>query len=178
MIISLPHFVRGKVSTNLGAIHCVLDNKYSRFDGGRDPYESSLKGNSILEQIEKKFGAFANRIAKLSGSSLVFFVAASIVIVWAMLGPIFGFSPGWQTIISTITSIATFLMVFLIQNSQNRDGLALQIKLNELIRAQVEAKDEMIDLENLSHAELEAVKAKFGRMGKRARIRSQKLGGA
>ena len=68
-------------------------------------------------------------------------------------------------------------MVFLIQNSQNRDGLALQIKLNELIRAQVDAKDEMIDLENLSHAELEVVKAKFGRMGKRARIRSQKLGG-
>ena len=66
-------------------------------------------------------------------------------------------------------------MVFLIQNSQNRDGLALQIKLNELIRAQVDAKDEMIDLENLSHIELETLKAKFGRIGKRARIKSQKL---
>ena len=65
-------------------------------------------------------------------------------------------------------------MVFLIQSSQNRDGLALQMKLNELIRAQVDAKNEMIDLENLSHVELEAVKAKFGRMGKRARIQSQK----
>ena len=155
----------------------ALKHKYSRFDGGRDSNESSLKGNSILEQIEKKFAAFANRIAKLAGSSVVFFVAASVIIVWAMLGPFFGFSPGWQTIISTVTSISTFLMVFLIQNSQNRDGLALQIKLNELIRAQVDAKDEMIDLENLSHAELEVVKAKFGRMGKRARIRSQKLGG-
>ena len=66
-------------------------------------------------------------------------------------------------------------MVFLIQNSQNRDSLALQIKLNELIRAQVDAKNEMIDLENLSHAELEAVKENFGRIGKRARIQSQKL---
>lgn len=92
-----------------------------------------------------------------------------------MLGPFFAFSPGWQTMISTFTSISTFLMVFLIQNSQNRDGLALQMKLNELIRAQVDAKNEMIDLENLSHNELEAVKAKFGRMGKRARIQSQKL---
>ena len=128
-----------------------------------------------MEKIEKKFADFANRIAKLAGSSLVFFVAASLIIVWAILGPFFGFSPGWQTIISTVTSISTFLMVFLIQNSQNRDGLALQIKLNELIRAQVDAKDEMIDLENLSHIELETLKAKFGRIGKRARIKSQKL---
>ena len=128
-----------------------------------------------MEKIEKKFAAFANNIAKWSGSSLVFFAAAAVIITWAILGPFYGFSPGWQTIISTITSISTFLMVFLIQNSQNRDGLALQMKLNELIRAQVDAKDEMIDLENLSHSELEALKAKFGRIGKRARIRSRKL---
>ena len=127
-----------------------------------------------MERIEKKFADFATRIAKLAGSSEVFFVAASLIIVWAMIGPFFGFSPGWQTIASTFTSISTFLMVFLIQSSQNRDGLALQMKLNELIRAQVDAKNEMIDLENLSHVELEAVKAKFGRMGKRARIQSQK----
>lgn len=129
---------------------------------------------NIEKKIEKKFADFANRIAKLAGNSVVFFVAASLIIIWAILGPFFGFSPGWQTIISTVASISTFLMVFLIQNSQNRDGLALQIKLNELIRAQVDAKDEMIDLENLSHVELEILKAKFGRIGKRARIQSRK----
>ena len=77
-------------------------------------------------------------------------------------------------VVSTGTSISTFLMVFIIQNSQNRDGLALQIKLNELICAQVDAKDEMIDLENLSHLELETLKAKFGRIGTRARIQSER----
>lgn len=78
-------------------------------------------------------------------------------------------------IVSTGTSVSTFLMVFIIQNSQNRDGLALQIKLNELIRAQVDAKDEMIDLENLSHVELEILKAKFGKLGETARTQSENL---
>ena len=127
-----------------------------------------------MEKLEKRFAAFAKGIAKWAGSSVVFFCAAILLIVWALLGPYYGFSPSWQMVVSTGTSISTFLMVFIIQNSQNRDGLALQIKLNELIRAQVDAKDEMIDLENLSHVELETLKEKFGRIGTRARIQSER----
>ena len=83
-----------------------------------------------MEQVEKSFAAFAAKISKWAGSSTIFIIAAALILVWGASGPYFGFSAGWQMIVNTGTTICTFLMVFIIQNSQNRDGLALQIKLD------------------------------------------------
>jgi low affinity Fe/Cu permease len=90
--------------------------------------------------------------------------------VWAVFGPILGYSEQWQLIINTATTILTFLMVFIIQNTQNRHTLALQIKLDEVIRAIRGAKNELIDLEDLSEAELETLRRRFQSLGEHARI--------
>ena len=121
------------------------------------------------EWMEKSFATFAASISKWAGSPIVFAIAALFILVWAACGLYFGYSAGWTIIVNTGTTICTFLMVFVIQNSQNRDGLALQIKLNEIIRAMSGAKNSMIDLENLSHKELEEMKIKFAKIGHRAR---------
>jgi low affinity Fe/Cu permease len=90
-------------------------------------------------------------------------------LAWAVCGPFFGYSAEWQMVVNTGTTICTFLMVFIIQNSQNRDGMALQIKLDEIIRAVGAAQNSMIDLESLSHKELEDLSEKFARLGQKAR---------
>jgi low affinity Fe/Cu permease len=116
---------------------------------------------------------FFNRIAKAvshaTGHPLAFFAALGLIIVWALSGPIFGFSDTWQLIINTGTTIATFLMVFLIQNTQNRDTAALQLKLDELIRTQRGAQDTLLDLEELSEDELEELRARYEEMARKAR---------
>ena len=84
--------------------------------------------------IEKVFTRIANKVAHLAGLPLTFAICCLIIVVWAVSGPVFGFSDTWQLIINTGTTIVTFLMVFLIQNTQNRDGAAIQAKLDELIR--------------------------------------------
>ena len=122
-----------------------------------------------MEQVEKYFAAFAAKISKWAGSSTVFILAAALILVWGATGPYFGFSASWQMILTTGTTICTFLMVLTIQNSQNRDGMALQIKLNEIIRATGSAQNRMINLEELSHQELEDMKHKFAKIGQRAR---------
>ena len=127
-----------------------------------------------MEQVEKSFAAFAAKISKWAGSSTIFIIAAALILVWGASGPYFGFSAGWQMIVNTGTTICTFLMVFIIQNSQNRDGLALQIKLDEIIRAIGAAQNGMIDLEELSQQELEDMKQKFAKIGQRARKKVQK----
>lgn len=118
---------------------------------------------------QTRFGQFAATIAKHAGSPVVFAIAVGSVLGWAATGPFFGYSEGWQLIINTGTTICTFLMVFVIQNSQNRDGLAVQIKLDEIIRAVRGAKNKLIDLEDLSQEELEALRLEFARMGEQAR---------
>ena len=122
----------------------------------------------ILE-FEKAFAQFASTVSKWAGSSTVFSLAALSILAWALSGPYFGFSAGWQMVVNTGTTICTFLMVFVIQNSQNRDGLALQIKLDEIIRAVGKAQNTMIDLEDLSQEELDEMKAEFVRIAERAR---------
>src|SRR3954468_21520032 len=96
-------------------------------------------------------------------------LAAAVVIVWAVSGPLFGFSDTWQLVINTDTTIVTFLMVFLIQNTQNRDAEAIQVKLDELIRALQGAHTVLLDLEELEEEELDRIRANYERLAERAR---------
>lgn len=108
---------------------------------------------------DKVFGRIANSTSQAAGRATTFIIAAGIVIVWAVTGPIFGYSDTWQLIINTGTTIVTFLMVFLIQNSQNRDSAAIQVKLDELIRTSA-ARNSLVGIEHLSDKELEDIRAK------------------
>ena len=108
---------------------------------------------------EHWFSKFASEIATKSGRPWAFGIAGGFVAGWLVTGPIFAFSDTWQLVMNTISSIVTFLMVFLIQNTQNRDSSALQLKLDELIRA-TEAKNKLIGFERLSEPELESVRVK------------------
>jgi low affinity Fe/Cu permease len=107
------------------------------------------------------FGRFAASASGWLGSTWAFAVAALIIIVWAITGPIFHYSDTWQLVINTGTTIVTFLMVFIIQNTQNRDARAINLKLNELIRAIDKAGNQMIDIENLSDLELNELHARY-----------------
>lgn len=110
------------------------------------------------------FRRVANRISGWTGTAGAFLLALTIVFVWALTGPIFDFSSTWQLMINTGTTIVTFLMVFLIQNTQNRDGKALQLKLDELIRASKPARDNFLDLEDMSDNELAELDEEFRRL--------------
>jgi low affinity Fe/Cu permease len=111
--------------------------------------------------ISKVFSDLSCRIAKAVGSPVAFMLAAGSVVVWAVTGPLFGFSETWQLVINTGTTIITFLMVFLIQNQQNRDSEALQLKLDELLFAMSSANNDMIDIEKLDQKALDALKSKY-----------------
>src|SRR5436190_19386571 len=108
--------------------------------------------------MEKYFTGLANKVAHAAGKPLTFVACCLIILVWAMTGPVFGFSDTWQLIINTGTTIVTFLMVFLIQNTQNRDGAAIQAKLDELIRVST-AQNRFIGIEHLTETEVEQYRA-------------------
>jgi low affinity Fe/Cu permease len=110
------------------------------------------------------FGRFAAWASGWLGSRWAFAAAGLVVVIWATTGPLFHYSDTWQLVINTGTTIVTFLMVFLIQNTQNRDARAINLKLNELIRAIDKAGDQMIDIENLSDLELDELHAKYERI--------------
>jgi low affinity Fe/Cu permease len=105
------------------------------------------------------FPSFANKASQAAGRATTFALACAVVVVWAVSGPLFGFSDTWQLVINTGTTIVTFLMVFLIQNSQNRDGAAIQVKLDELIRTSA-ARNSMVGIEHLSAEELEELRSR------------------
>ena len=105
------------------------------------------------------FETFAAKVTKASGSTGMFATAFLIVIVWALCGPVFDYSETWQLVINTGTTIITFLMVFLIQKSQNKDSLAIQLKLNELVACNAEASNRLIDIEDMTEQEMEVVKS-------------------
>jgi low affinity Fe/Cu permease len=107
------------------------------------------------------FAHFANRASHFAGHYLTFIAALLVLIVWAVSGPFFGFSDTWQLFINTGTTIITFLMVFLIQNTQNRDAMAMHLKLDELIRAISSADNDLIRAEDETQDELHALKAKY-----------------
>lgn len=109
------------------------------------------------------FRRFANKASTWAGSPYVFVMAVTLVVGWAALGPVFGYSDTWQLVINTTTTIITFLMVFLIQNTQNRDGKAMQLKLDELIRVDKNARNTMLDLEEMDESELDKLHEEFKR---------------
>jgi len=118
--------------------------------------------------VTDAFRVFAQRSAVMLGSAWAFAVAVLAILVWLVTGPMFHFSNTWQLIINTATTIITFLMVFLIQNTQNRDAKAMHLKLDELIRAIKNARDELVDLEDLSDEELKKLEEQFRRTRQRA----------
>ncbi|WP_310467979.1 low affinity iron permease family protein [Sphingomonas sp.] len=111
------------------------------------------------------FEHLSGRVAATAGRPVAFVLALTIVIVWAVTGPLFNWSNTWQLVINTGTTIVTFLMVFLIQNAQNRDGSAIQAKLDELIRAGGHSRNAFIGIEHLSEAELDALREQLERLG-------------
>jgi low affinity Fe/Cu permease len=123
-----------------------------------------------MENVETKhslsgtFGQFSARVSRWVGSSWLFFGAVALVVLWGATGPIFHYSDTWQLVINTATTIVTFLMVFLIQNTQNRDARAIHLKLDEIIRSIQHAHNEMIDIEKLSDEELEELAKTYGRL--------------
>ena len=108
--------------------------------------------------LDKMFTRVASRIAGMAGQPMTFVVAVSIILIWGATGPLFGYSDTWQLIINTGTTIVTFLMVFLIQNSQNRDAAAMQAKLDELIRSIGDARNDFIGIEHKTDHEIEAIR--------------------
>ena len=117
------------------------------------------------------FRTFASRVADRVGSPAAFLVGLGLIVIWAITGPFFGYSDTWQLVVNTATTIVTFLMVFLIQNTQNRDSIAMQIKLDELLRAGKGAETAMADLEDLTEAELEAFQKHYAQLAAEARTK-------
>jgi low affinity Fe/Cu permease len=117
------------------------------------------KRHSVLGGSGRLFGEIANRTSQMAGRALTFVIAAGVVILWAVTGPIFHYSDTWQLVINTGTTIVTFLMVFLIQNSQNRDSAAVQVKLDELIRVSA-VQNSFVGIEHLTDDELDEIRSK------------------
>jgi low affinity Fe/Cu permease len=142
------------------------------------PRQKNNKGEDLLEEVQSEnpkhrtrrkkkinkkgisniFDAFSSKVTKVTGKPVSFIVAFLIIVIWAITGPLFHFSDTWQLVINTGTTIITFLMVFVIQQSQNKDTIALQLKLNELIAATQGASNRLIDVEDLNPEELDALK--------------------
>ena len=120
-----------------------------------------------------RFSQMARGAARITGHPAAFVVAVVAVLGWLMMGPLFGFSDTWQLVINTATTIITFLMVFLIQNSQNRDTVAMQLKLDELVRAIKAARNTMLNLEELDEEELELLVTKYRDLGIAAREKNE-----
>jgi low affinity Fe/Cu permease len=116
--------------------------------------------------MNEMFRRFAQATASVVGSSWWFLTAVAVVFVWGVLGPIYHFSDTWQLVINTVSSVITFLMVFLIQNTQNRDSKAIQLKLNELLRGVEGARTGLVNLESLSDDDLRRLQMEFERLAK------------
>ena len=129
--------------------------------------------STMVVASSDRFGKFAARSSYYLGSRWAFVAAIGVIVAWALTGPLFHYSDTWQLVINTGTTIVTFLMVFLIQNTQNRDARAIHLKLNELIHAVDKAKNQMIDVEKLSDLELEELTKTYEKIRANAQDRHQ-----
>ena len=116
-----------------------------------------------------RFTRFAKRTSKITGRPVTFLVAISLVLLWMVTGPVFDYSDTWQLAINTSTTVITFLMVFLIQSTQNRDAQAVQVKLDELIRVTKGAHTALLDLEELEEEDLDRIRASYETLARKAR---------
>jgi low affinity Fe/Cu permease len=130
------------------------------------------KEGDFICQVQDAFRIFARATSSVLGSAWSFVLAIAVIVIWAATGHFFHYSDTWQLIINTGTTIVTFLMVFLIQNTQNRDAKAVHLKLDELIRAVVGARNHLVDIERLSDEELLQLQKEFERIGKKAEAES------
>lgn len=129
--------------------------------------------STVIVTSSDRFGKFAARCSHYLGSRWAFVAAIGVILVWGVTGPMFHYSDTWQLVINTGTTIVTFLMVFLIQNTQNRDARAIHLKLNELIHAVDKAQNQMIDVENLSDPELAELAKTYEKIRASAQDRHQ-----
>ncbi len=136
-------------------------------------HEVAQPNSTVVVTGPDRFGKFAAKSSHYLGSRWAFVVAIGVIVLWAITGPIFHYSDTWQLVINTGTTIVTFLMVFLIQNTQNRDARAIHLKLNELIHAVDKAKNQMIDVENLSDLELDELTKTYEKIRTSAQDRRQ-----
>lgn len=126
--------------------------------------------------MQEYFRKFAQTVASITGTPWVFLLAVGTIIIWAISGPVFGYSDTWQLVINTGTTIVTFLMVFLIQNTQNRDAVAIHLKLDEVIRALGKARNELVDLEDQSEEELLKLQEEFQDLHEQYAARAKRIG--
>jgi len=137
----------------------------------RKAYVEARKQVTQISGARLWFSRFATKAAQFVGHPYVFFSAVAILVIWGITGPYFHYSDTWQLVINTGTSVITFLVVFLIQNTQNRDAKALHLKLDELIRSHSPASNDLIDVEKLSDEELQALEEKYERIRKESEAR-------
>ena len=121
------------------------------------PHQGGARDSTLLEK-------FSYQATRATGTSYAFVIAAAVIVVWAITGPLFHFSDTWQLVINTSTTIVTFLMVFLIQRAQNKDAVAIHLKLNEIVAAMEGASNRLIDVEDLSEADIEALRNYYRRL--------------
>jgi low affinity Fe/Cu permease len=126
----------------------------------------------VSARIMGGFQKFARTVVRASGHPMAFATAIGVIVIWALTGPWFHFGNTWLLVINTVASIITFLMIFLVRSAQNRESEAVQLKLDELIRATKEARNTLLDIEELSEAELDRIKARFERLARKAREES------
>jgi low affinity Fe/Cu permease len=123
----------------------------------------------VSARLRGGFQKFARTVVRTSGHPMAFAIAIGTIVIWALTGPWFRFGNTWLLVINTVASISTFLMIFLVRNAQNRESEAVQLKLDELIRATKEARNTLLDIEELSEEELDRIKARFERLAQKAR---------
>lgn len=134
---------------------------------------SERNSTSLHISINDQFRKFAHWVSGITGSPWAFFFSLMAIALWIFSGPTFSFSDTWQLVINTGTTIITFLMVFLIQNTQNRDASSLHLKLDELIRAVKTARNTLLDIEGMTDEQLDLLQQEFQRLGHRGRLKSE-----
>ena len=156
-------------------IRCMAKNGANRGKNNGGGNGNGCDERDFFCRIRDAFGVFARKTSSVLGSAWAFVAAILIILLWAMTGPTFHYSDTWQLIINTGTTIVTFLMVFLIQNTQNRDAKAVHLKLDELIRAIGPARNKLVDLEKLSDDDLKTLEGEFENVRKKAEGAKEKI---